>query len=140
MVKIKKTKKFTQKELVKYLLEQDDVSVEVGNCERHYYASGKKMTTIEPVITGNFDFDFNFKEKSLEMLIEEEITEETVIPTMIEVSTNEQGINTYVDIFLNKSINSIQEEYDVTDTLAFHMVNSDGTLTLLWTKEGGMVE
>lgn len=73
--------------------------------------------------------------------VEEEITEDTKIPTLMVVYDfpEEKGIycNTYYNLSIKYILDTKNNEVNIK---SFHMVNQDGTLTLLWTKEGGMVE
>ena len=72
--------------------------------------------------------------------VEEEITEETVIPFLVETYTNDWCVketamhsdNTISKILsLNKTLASME-------SLAFYMLNDDMTMTLIW-KDGEMV-
>lgn len=139
MIKIKKVKQFSQKELIQYLLDQEDVKVGFDDYEFYYDENGKVTTTIEPIITGNFDFIFNYKENCLEMLVEEEVTEDTEIPTLMVVYDFPGEKDIYCNTYYNLSIKYILDaKNNEANIKSFHMVNQDGTLTLLWTREGGM--
>lgn len=140
MVKIKTTKEFHEKEFLDFMAKRDDVLVGIASATEGFGDDCPDCLTLEVDFISNYDIETDLITGVMKVTFEEKVTDETVIPMIIEVSTNEQETNTYVDVFVNKSINSIKKEYGVTDTLAFHMVNSDGTTTLLWTKEGGMVE
>lgn len=66
--------------------------------------------------------------------IEEEITEDTVFPVLVKVIENVvKGIK--VISFYNASINSSKSQ---NETLSYHILNNDGTMTLIW-KDGAMV-
>ncbi|WP_204256613.1 hypothetical protein [Mammaliicoccus sciuri] len=64
--------------------------------------------------------------------IEEEITEDTVLPKIL-VKTNYD--NTAKE-YSNSKINQFVSQY----TKAIYIVNDDLTMTLIWTKEKGVVE
>ncbi|MGO2093039.1 MAG: hypothetical protein ACTH2V_01135 [Mammaliicoccus sciuri] len=73
--------------------------------------------------------------------IEEEITEDTVIPKAIAVFKHTTDL--YTDRLFSKSINEIlklDDKVTSSDTKTIYVLNNDGTLTLIWTKEKGMVE
>ncbi|ELH0989226.1 hypothetical protein Q9917_001861 [Staphylococcus pseudintermedius] len=71
--------------------------------------------------------------------VEEEITERTIIPNLLEVYEYEEKLN-----FLHqkeKTIKDLLEESDLEEnitTKTLYIINDDGTLTLIW-KEGEMV-
>ncbi|AJC95783.1 hypothetical protein ACFDHY_06765 [Staphylococcus hyicus] len=93
-------------------------------------------------LEGNFNTEeyiaFN---ETFEVEVEEEITEETFIPKLIEVYKNVRG-ESFSFSYSNKSINhvlNINELYQNRPTKAFYMLNDDCTMTLLW-RNGEMVE
>ncbi|EHT3695491.1 hypothetical protein KXP31_000273 [Staphylococcus pseudintermedius] len=71
---------------------------------------------------------------------EEEITEDTVIPNLLEVYEYDERLLTNLD--KNLSIKAVLDE-SLDDLLygsrAFHILNDDYTMTLIW-KDGEMVE
>ena len=86
------------------------------------------------------------KDETFTVEIEEEITEDTKIPklmTTFKKTTLEGGIgyqrvrideNCQIKLMLNKA----EAHEEPIETL--HMVNDDGTHTLIWTKEKGLVK
>lgn len=72
--------------------------------------------------------------------VEEEITERTVIPLLLEVYEHEGEL-----VFLpqrEKSIKDLLEESDLEEnitTKTLYIINDDGTLTLVW-KDGELVK
>ncbi|WP_305850018.1 hypothetical protein [Staphylococcus hyicus] len=93
-------------------------------------------------LEGNFNTEeyiaFN---ETFEVEVEEEITEETFIPKLIEVYKNVRG-ESFSFSYSNKSINhvlNINELYQNRPTKAIYMLNDDCTMTLLW-RNGEMVE
>ncbi|HAR5976500.1 TPA: hypothetical protein I1614_001708 [Staphylococcus pseudintermedius] len=72
--------------------------------------------------------------------VEEVITEETVIPLLLEVYEYEGEL-----VFLpqkEKSIKDLLEESDLEESITtktLYIINDDGTLTLIW-KDGELVE
>lgn len=71
--------------------------------------------------------------------VEEEITEDTVIPKIAEL--NLCGYDQHEELFMNenKSIKQLLSEEE-TNNKAFYILNDDLTMTLIWTKEKGLVE
>ena len=73
--------------------------------------------------------------------VEEEITEDTVIPKLIEVYNiiDEQE---RIVIHENSNIYSNVDSQDSRNfkSLAFYILNEDLTMTLIWTKDKGLVE
>ncbi len=67
--------------------------------------------------------------------VEEEITEDTVIPKMLEKSFDAYQ-NVVLDIQVNQSINMVKENAEV---LTLHVINDDDTHTLIW-RDGKLVE
>ena len=65
--------------------------------------------------------------------VQEEITEKTVIPQLLEIQRDSEG-----DIFFLTTWNDTIACAKDSNSLSFYKVNGDATLTLLWTKEGGM--
>lgn len=70
-------------------------------------------------------------ETVFEVDIEEEITEDTVIPRLVTRNTS-GGYNEWI----NDCVNGFNSEY----IEAIHILNDDLSLTLIWTHEKGMVE
>lgn len=134
MVKIKVKKEFTKREFIKYLLEQDDIEVDLENYHIEYH-EGIRTDVIKPEISGKFPISFNHDTKMIELYVEEEVTEETKIPLLLEIKKLPNGI-----LLSYTSHSENIEESKESDSLTFHMINPDGTTTLLWKKERGMVE
>lgn len=86
---------------------------------------------------GSFETNFYINSTDLfTVSTVEEITEDTVIPKMLEMyraATSNLG----AEIHINQSINSVIENAEV---LTLHIINDDGTHTLIWTKERGLLE
>ncbi|PTJ70094.1 hypothetical protein [Mammaliicoccus sciuri] len=65
--------------------------------------------------------------------IEEEITEDTEIKGLVELGNDGHGTD-----FFQCNGSSINEQKDF-DSEAFYILNDDKTLTLIWTKEKGLI-
>lgn len=70
---------------------------------------------------------------------EEEITEETVIPNLLEVYEYDSTL--VLEVRKNKSIKDLldSDDYDGVTIKAFHIINDDSAHTLVW-KNGEMVQ
>lgn len=72
--------------------------------------------------------------------VEEEITEDTVIPKMVEIYLDRERDFDFADIHLSQSINKVKDDYEFgCKSLTFHKMNDDGTHTLIW-RGGKLVE
>lgn len=70
--------------------------------------------------------------------VEEEISEETVIPILLQVYTNFTESNIFSEIYENKSIKDVLKD-DVTSLVkTFHLVKEDGEHVLIW-KNGKVI-
>lgn len=71
--------------------------------------------------------------------IEEQITEDTVIPKIAEL--NLCGYDQHEELFMNenKSIKQLLSEVE-TNNKAFYIMNDDKTMTLIWTNEKGLIK
>ena len=86
------------------------------------------------------------KDDIFEVEVEEEITEETVIPkllttfkkTYLKYDFGYQRVRIDEDYKVQLMLNKAEAHREKIETL--HMVNDDGTHTLIWTKEKGLVE
>ncbi|MCE5541715.1 hypothetical protein JL944_00155 [Staphylococcus pseudintermedius] len=131
-MKIKVNKEFTLLGLIEYIKKNGIANkvflnkkgkgkVVVGD-DRHLY-----MTDLN--LTDTFTVE-----------VEEEITERTVIPLLLEVYEYEEKL-----VFLpqkEQSIKDLLEESDFEEnitTKTLYIINDDGTLTLIW-KDGELVE
>ncbi|MEB7460130.1 hypothetical protein [Staphylococcus borealis] len=92
----------------------------------------------------DFSDDFYYlPEDTFTVEVEEEISEETVIPRLLEVrnaipsnETEWQDLKILKShLYGNYSISEVKNEYSI----AFYMLNNDMTTTLLW-KDGAMVD
>ncbi|WP_239723685.1 hypothetical protein [Mammaliicoccus sp. A-M4] len=89
----------------------------------------------------NFSFDgkavigYAFSEEdTFTVEIEEPITEDAEIKGLVEFGNDGYGPH-----FFQCSGSSINEQKDI-DSEAFYIMNEDKTITLIWTKEKGLVE
>ncbi|WP_204181906.1 hypothetical protein [Staphylococcus sp. GDY8P152P] len=72
--------------------------------------------------------------------VEEEITEDTVIPKMVEIYLDRERDFDFADVHLNQSINKVKDDYEFgCKSLTFHKMNDDGTHTLIW-RDGKLIK
>ncbi|WP_436883920.1 hypothetical protein [Mammaliicoccus sciuri] len=81
-----------------------------------------------------FDKQFLPIDQTFIVEIEEPITEDTAIHKLVELS--DKGLLGRTILNINRSINLAKTEKSV----AFYILNDDLTMTLIWTKEKGLVE
>ncbi|MCD8916347.1 hypothetical protein K2V61_12435 [Staphylococcus simulans] len=114
-------------------MDQEDVEVGFVNWEI-LLGENERTTTIKPEITGKYTLAFNHSKRCFEIVVEEEITEETVIPLLLEKCEDVHG-NVIGTFYNSESIEDVLNQ----NSLVFYMVDIDKVeITTLWTKEGGM--
>ncbi|MBJ8317512.1 hypothetical protein JGZ04_09190 [Staphylococcus pseudintermedius] len=131
-MKIKLTKEFKLLELIEYIKKNEIADkvffdnkgkgkVVVGD-DRHLYMSDLNLTD------------------TFIVEVEEEITERTVIPFIVELYTNNHGVKE-ASMHLDNTISNILSINKILmrKNLIFYMLNDDATMTLIW-KDGEMVE
>ncbi|MCI2852819.1 hypothetical protein MOV58_05585 [Staphylococcus hominis] len=70
--------------------------------------------------------------------VEEEISEDTVIPMLLQVYTNFTKTDTYAEIYENKSIKDVLDDEIIDLVKTFHLVKEDGEHVLIW-KNGKVI-
>lgn len=105
-----------------------------GIKKRSFISNGGKVTAnFEDM--GHFITDYYVsKDVTFTIEVEEEITEYTEIKGLVELGNDGHGRD-----FFQCNGSSINEQKDF-DSEAFYILNDDLTLTLIWTKEKGLVE
>ncbi|HDP5827281.1 TPA: hypothetical protein P6V00_001476 [Staphylococcus aureus] len=84
--------------------------------------------------------DYLSKSNTFTIEVEEEITEDTEIPKMVEIYLDKERDIPYSQIHYNQTINrAISTQECGSKTLTFHKLNDDDTLTLIW-RNGKVVE
>ncbi|MDF0180510.1 hypothetical protein O5Y45_00740 [Staphylococcus pseudintermedius] len=131
-MKIKKKVKMNLHELIQWARENnvkgETFTSNYGRNVKFY--SDVSFNTMEPI----YHWD------TFTVEAEEEITERTVIPLLLEVYEFEEEL-----VFLpqkEKSIKDLLEESDLEEnitTKTLYLINDDGTLTLVW-KDGELVK
>lgn len=137
MVKIKTEKKMNLAELIQWAF--DNPNKVIG---KSIFPDNRISGEIYFAANGGVVFHdkFHAKDDTFTLEVEEEITEETEIPLLLEVRNNlTVGISTVAH--RNEKISGILDkklDHVGIITMTIHKINEDGTTTLLWTKEGGM--
>lgn len=131
MVKIKTIKKMNLPELIQWGWDNEAIGRFEGD---------KGSLVLFDANSWVISNKFVCSEEFFEVEIEEEITENTVIPEILHVY--EYGGDTITSLDKNYSISSLikmnEHRLDL-ENLAFYILNDDMTMTLIW-KNGEMVE
>ncbi|UXR34303.1 hypothetical protein MUA41_07970 [Staphylococcus simulans] len=130
MVKIEINREFNLAGMLEYIIKNEITD--------KYYFNSARNAVVEVTKNGFISFLNTFKpDDTFTVKVEEEITEDTKIPTLMVVYNfpEEKGIycNTYYNLSIKYILDTKNNEVNIK---SFHMVNQDGTLTLLWTREG----
>lgn len=128
MVKIKTTKQLNLPQLIEYAW-ANEVSNKAfySNC-----SGGSAFFDDEQILFLEHE---THKDETFAVEIAEEITEDTVFPVLVKTFKNVVK-EIKVRTFYNSSINS-SKSYN--ETISYHILNDDGTMTLLW-KDGAMID
>lgn len=130
-MKIKKKVKMNLHELIKWCWDND-----VRNKTFH----SQRVGSVQFIGSGGVYLPVGVQpDETFTVEIEEEITEKTIIPNLLEVYEYDSTL--VLEVRKNKSIKDLldSDDYDGVTIKAFHIVNDDSTHTLIW-KDGEMVE
>ena len=140
MVKIKKRVALGPKAFLMQLLKKEETEVELDGYTFNY---NEENYSFDPEITANEFISYDPHSGTFTVEIEEEITEETAIPRLLEVRntipSKEEGwkdlkiLKSYM--YGNHTIAEVKSEY----TVVFYMLNDDMTMTLIW-KDNELVD
>ncbi|MTV20893.1 hypothetical protein [Staphylococcus delphini] len=130
-MKIKKEVEMNLHELIKWAWENDvkgKTFISKRGKKVEFYSEGP-FNVLEPI----------WPHDVFTVEVEEEITERTIIPDLLEVYEYDGDLKS--EHWSVKTIKEILVESNDEDIIskAFHIINDDGTLTLIW-KDGEMVE
>lgn len=132
MVKIKVKKEMELPELLRWASDND-----IKGCKINGDQGSNVLFNKNGWVSMNY---FISLEENFEVEVEEEITEETEIPTLIIIADYGHGNNVIMDSYC--SIKDVFERFAICAediTKAIYMLNDDMTMTLIW-RNGGMVE
>lgn len=124
MVKIKQKKQLNLPQLIEWLLKSG---------YRNYTANSNMGNTVTLSRYGAIQFSHGtfFPEETFTVEVEEEITEDTKISKLVHYSA--YGFKGTKN---DTSINDVKDDVSI----AFYIMSNDRTMTLIWTKENGLVE
>ncbi|EGQ3123486.1 hypothetical protein JL965_03405 [Staphylococcus pseudintermedius] len=130
-MKIKVKKEMTLPQLIEWAWE---------NSIKHKEFTGSRNGIVEFDFRGWVRTDLIEPDENFEVEVEEEITEETEIPVLVELFMSGLGeiIHTYHRASIGEAIGEVHKGAEALPT-AFYMLNDDMTMTLIW-KYGELVE
>lgn len=130
-MKFKTKKEMTLPQLIEWAWE---------NSIKHKEFTGSRNGIVEFDFRGWMRTDLIEPDEFFEVEVEEEITEDTKIPTLIELFVSGYGqiIHTYYRTSIRETIGEVVKGVDALPK-AFYILNDDMTMTLIW-KDGEMVE
>lgn len=130
-MKFKTKKEMTLPQLIEWAWE---------NSIKHKEFTGSRNGIVEFDFRGWVRTDLIEPDEFFEVEVEEEITEDTKIPTLIELFVSGYGqiIHTYYRTSIRETIGEVVKGVDALPK-AFYILNDDMTMTLIW-KDGEMVE
>ena len=142
MVSVKTKKQLTLPQLIEWALDNDVRNLSFrGHDEKGYVVS------ISINDKGEFSSDWRISKNDLFTVeVEEDVMEDTVIPklmttfkkTYLKDDFGYQRVRIDENCQIKLMLNKAEAHEEPVETL--HMVNDDGTHTLIWTKEKGLVK
>ncbi|EGQ0392194.1 hypothetical protein FD598_08905 [Staphylococcus pseudintermedius] len=131
MMKFKTKKEMTLPQLIEWAWE---------NSIKHKEFTGSRNGIVEFDFRGWVRTDLIEPDEFFEVEVEEEITEDTKIPTLIELFVSGYGqiIHTYYRTSIRETIGEVVKGVDALPK-AFYILNDDMTMTLIW-KDGELVK
>ncbi|MEX5937161.1 hypothetical protein [Mammaliicoccus sciuri] len=128
MPTIKTKKRMNKKEYAQFLIDNAEIiEITAGYRSEEKYDQNIKL---EPLNNKTIPISKDI----LEVEIEEEITEDTVLPKILGIAND--GCSGYATLHERTAINEVVRK----SSIAFYFLNEDLSLTLIWTKEKGLVE
>lgn len=142
MVKIKQKKQLNLPQLIEYAWENPDLSNGMSilsndweNVRINFKFNPRGVLSLDILNGRNISDNILFTLK-----VEEEIDEDTKLPKSLAIF--EHNGNLYSEVHNNKNINDILKmdiKVKSSSTNTIHMVNDDGTHTLIW-RDGRLIE
>lgn len=143
MAKIKRKVEMKPKEFLKHLLEQEETKVELDGYTFDY---NEEHYSFDPEIKTNEFINYSLHSDTFTVEVEEEITEDTVLPKFLEIYEQEYENYDFLcddeaSIWVNSSIKEITcgNEIERNELKAIYVINNDMTMTLVW-KDGRLVD
>ncbi|MGX0001675.1 hypothetical protein [Staphylococcus cohnii] len=138
MVKIKQKKTMNLPQLIEWAWENIDKvqgEIFISNVSDFF----GNYSTVQFSVDGyGFKTDGVSHKDTFTVEIDEELTENTVIPELVELYEDFLESNEILK-HENRSISEAKDE-DACASQAFYIINDDLTLDLIWTREKGLVE
>ncbi|EPU6172414.1 hypothetical protein O0D80_07450 [Staphylococcus pseudintermedius] len=130
-MKFKTKKEMTLPQLIEWAWE---------NSIKHKEFTGSRNGIVEFDFRGWVRTDLIEPDEFFEVEVEEEITEDTKIPTLIELFVSGYGqiIHTYYRTSIRETIGEVVKGVDALPK-AFYILNDDMTMTLIW-RNGELVK
>lgn len=139
MVKLKRKVALEPKEFLIHLLKKEETEVELDGYTFDY---NDKNYLFDPEIKANEFISYDPHSRTFTVEVEEELTKETELPKYLEIYAHKSlGYgDENISIGKNQSIKEILKENKKYSTItkAIHLINDDGTHTLIW-KDGELV-
>ncbi|EIE3775700.1 hypothetical protein LDG84_002568 [Staphylococcus pseudintermedius] len=131
MMKFKTKKEMTLPQLIEWAWE---------NSIKHKEFTGSRNGIVEFDFRGWVRTDLIEPDEFFEVEVEEEITEDTKIPTLIELFVSGYGqiIHTYYRTSIRETIGEVVKGVDALPK-AFYILNDDMTMTLIW-RDGELIK
>lgn len=130
MVKIKQKKTMNLTQLIEHIW--------ANNLRHKWKDSDNTSAYVQVYDDGQLVVDKCTKDSVFTVEVEEEITEDTVIPELVELYEDFLESNETLK-HENRSISEAKDE-DACASQAFYIINDDLTMTLIWTRDKGLVE
>lgn len=137
-MKIEVKKTMTHGEFAKYMVDKFGIaSFERNLADGEWFGAPSDRynasINLKPAKYDDFAHSIRIDEDGVTFKTFEEITEDTVIPKMLETYLDRDRGFDYVDIHLNLSINNVKDNSNFgCKSITFHIINDDGTHTLIW--------
>ena len=141
-MKIKQKKQLNLPQLIEYVWENDMIDLSFRGHDKKGY-----VVSISINDKGEFSSDWRISKNDLFTVeVEEDVMEDTVIPklmttfkkTYLKDDFGYQRVRIDENYPIKLMLNKAEAHEEPVETL--HMVNDDGTHTLIWTKEKGLVK
>ena len=136
MVKIKNKVTLKPRDFIKYLLDFEEVDFTLM-----VKTEGGYNNTFEPKLKVKNYITYNEKDETFTVGVQEDITEETVLPKALNVVYNDANNREIYTVEKGRTVKEIIEKDSsrLLDTKAIYLINDDRTLELIW-KDGKLVD
>lgn len=137
MVKIKKRVALGPKAFLMQLLKKEETEVELDGYTFNY---NEENYSFDPEITANEVISYDPHSRTFTVEIEEEVTEDTILPKCLEISFDRKSGRDIAVVYENCSVKQLTDRNPehLLDIRTIHLVNDDGTVKLIW-KNGELV-